>query len=91
MERTSQREKLFKLVGPAPGNKYAIFNYKGGPEIKSIKDLIKEKVGVIRKDIEGKALIDKDFPKRNLEEVSRVKELFDMVKKKRINFLIWTY
>ena len=86
MGRTSQRENLFKWVGPVPGNKYAILTYKGGPKIKSIRDLIKEKVGVIRKDIGGHAFIDKGFPKDNLKEVSRVKQLFDMVKRKRINF-----
>ncbi len=86
MGRTSQREKLGKWVGPVPGNKYAILTYKGGPKIKSIKDLIKEKVGAIRKDIGGHALIDKGFPKKNLKEVSRVKQLFDMIKKRRINF-----
>ena len=34
MWRTSQRENLFKWVGPVPGNQYAIVTYKNGRKVK---------------------------------------------------------
>ncbi len=86
MGRTTQRENLFKWVGPVPGNKYAIVTYRGGPKVKGIEDLKGEKVVSIRKDIGGHALIDAGFPKDNLMEVSKVKQLFSLIKKKRFKF-----
>ena len=86
MGRTTQRENLFKWVGPVPGNKYVIVTYKNGPKVKKIEDLKKEKVVAIRKDIGGHALIDKGFPKKQLEEVSQAEQLFTLIKKRRFNF-----
>ena len=86
MGRTIQRENLFKWVGPVPGNKYVIVTYKNGPKVKKIEDLKKEKVVAIRKDIGGHALIDKGFPKKQLEEVSQADQLFTLIKKRRFKF-----
>ena len=74
MGRTTQRENLFKWVGPVPGNKYAIVTYRGRPKVNGIEDLKGEKVVSIRKDIGEHALIDAGFPKDNLMKVSKVKQ-----------------
>ena len=37
--KTKKRESLFNWVGPLSGNKYVLVTYKGGPKVKSLKEI----------------------------------------------------
>ena len=86
MGKTTQRENLFKWVGPIPGNKYALLTYKGGPKIKNIAEAKNKKIAAIREDIGAQSLINLGHSKKYLVEVNKLKQLLGLVKKKRIPY-----
>ena len=68
MSRTSNREKLFKWVGPVVSAKIVVLakksdNYK----INSIEDLNKYRIGTVAKDIGEQLLIKNGTNKKNIK------------------------
>ncbi len=91
MARNSEREKLFKWVGPIYNAECKLFsladkNFK----LKDINDARKHRIGVIRNDIGETILANAGFPDSALSKVASLRQLIMMLKAERIDFICTT-
>lgn len=91
MARNSEREKLFKWVGPIYYTRIKLFSLRNADyNIKTIDDAKELRTGVMRNDIGDRILIEKDFPETSLTRVRELKQLIMMLKTGRIDLICTT-
>lgn len=77
MSRTEEREDLFKWVGPISSSRHLLVGYAKDAkkiEIKTTKDILKYKIGVVRLDVGEQVLIKHNIPRDNMKEVIKMKD-----------------
>jgi len=79
--RTKQRENLFKWVGPISQNIIALIAKKNKHiKIKSLHDITKYKIGVVREDIGEQILINLGISSKQIENTGGVDAIHKVIK-----------
>jgi len=79
--RTKQREKLFKWVGPIAENIIALMAKKNKHiKIKSLHDITKYKIGVVREDIGEQILLNLGISSKQIENTGGVDAIHKVIK-----------
>jgi len=79
--RTSEREKLFKWVGPISQNIIALIAKKDKKiKIKSLHDITKYKIGVVREDIGEQILLNLGISPKQIENTGGVDAIHKVIK-----------
>ena len=79
--RTKEREKLFKWVGPISQNIIALIAKKDKHiKIKSLHDITKYKIGVVREDIGEQILLNLGISSKQIENTGGVDAIHKVIK-----------
>ena len=91
--RVPPREKKWKWVGPIDKPvTFAIFAKKGSPQIADLKDVLKEKIAVVRKDVGEGTLLSKAKElkvKANLFPTNKKEQMIKLVKNGKVKYLCY--
>ncbi|MFC1617283.1 substrate-binding periplasmic protein [Candidatus Margulisiibacteriota bacterium] len=90
MSRTPERNKLFKWAGPQIRTVYCLIAKKDKKiKIKSLKDITKYRIGVIRDDIGELLLIQKGIPQNKLYRTAKAESIIKQLENDWID--VWSY
>jgi polar amino acid transport system substrate-binding protein len=91
MSRTSERENMFKWVGPIFTSRHIIVGVKKENTnkiiINNVEELSKYRVGVIRDDISEETMRKIGFPDEQMHKVSQLKQSIELLLAGRVNLM----